>query len=56
MHHADDETIVAHVKVLPQAAPGTKRLARFSGPHTLSVESVAQVILPRNQEVDSLLS
>jgi len=53
MHHSDDETIVVHIKVLPQAAPGTKQLARFTvdyedleggrhrcGPHTLSGEFV----------------
>jgi TolB-like protein len=56
MHHADDETIVVHIKVLPQAVPGTKQLARFTvdyedleggrhrcGPHTLSVEFVSTV-------------
>jgi TolB-like protein len=53
MHHADDETIVVHIRVLPQVTPGAKQLARFTvdyedldggrhrcGPHTLSVEFV----------------
>ena len=53
LHHRDYETILVHLRIQPQAAAGTKELARFtidyedlsgnkqrSGPYALSVEFV----------------
>ena len=53
LHHRDYETILAHIRILPGAKPGTRDLARFSidyedlagnqqhcGPHVLQVQFV----------------